>query len=84
MHQNLLFAYNILYRLLCITIKEPETSTRLSGNCKQATLTLFRHGSFLLPATGKQAYNFKTAHPTATNITHNNVLIIFNLWVKLD
>ena len=25
-------------------------------------------------------YNFKTAHPTATKIAHNNVLIISNFW----
>ena len=41
----------------------------------QVTLTLFRPGFFLLPATGRPSeaplYNFRTAHYTVTKITHN-------------
>ena len=29
---------------------------------------------------GLPLYNLKTAHPAATKITHNNVLIISNFW----
>ena len=29
---------------------------------------------------GLPLYNLKTAHPTATKITHNNVIVISNFW----
>ena len=61
------------------------------------TLTLNRPGLFCflglrvgvgggggLGARSPPLYDLKTAHPTATKITHNNVLIIFNFWALLD
>ena len=44
---------------------------------------------YLLPANRESSeppslYNLKTAHPRATKITHNNVLIIFNFWAYID
>ena len=46
--------------------------------------TLLRPGFVLLPATGTPSeaplYNLRTAYATATKITHNNELIISNLW----
>ena len=45
---------------------------------------------FLLRATGVASevpptlYNLKTAHPLATKITHNNVLVIGDFWARLD
>ena len=52
--------------------------------CAYNPLTLFSLGSFwFLRLGGRGAskvplYNFENAHPTATQIAHNNVLIISN------
>ena len=59
-------------------------NTRTLKNDLVFHFTLLRPGFVLLPVTGTPSkdplYNFRTAYPSATKITHNNELIDFKFW----